>query len=303
LNLEEKIAEVGSRLEQADLSYGHGTDNARDESAWMVLKVLGYDLGREVLDGRINWHRRLSDADLAAVDGMVDQRITRRAPLAYLINETWFAGNRFYIDERAMVPRSYLGEWIPDAFRPWVDPGNIRSVLDLCTGCGCIAISCARAFPRSRVVASDLSEAALEVARKNIEVYGLQERVSLRHCDGFQGIHERFDMIVCNPPYVSDARMQGLPEEYRKEPETAFRGGKDGLDFILPMLRQSVHHLTENGTLFVEAGSASHALEARFPEIPFTWLSTEYDEMVVFCLSAGELRQYREVLVAYGDEN
>ncbi len=303
MNLADKIAEVGSRLEKAGLAFGHGTDNPWDEAAWIVLKVLGYDLGRVWMDGPINWGRVLCGADLEVVDGMVDQRITRRAPVAYLFNETWFAGNKFYIDERAMVPRSYLGEWIPDSFRPWVNPDNIRSILDLCTGCGCIAISCARAFPDARVVASDLSPAALEVARKNVELHGLERRVSLRQGDGFQGINERFDLIVCNPPYVSDVRMQGLPEEYLKEPETAFKGGKDGLDFILPLLQHSARYLTHNGTLFVEAGSASHALEARFPGIPFTWLSTEYDEMVVFGISAGELRQYREILDPYDDEN
>ncbi len=298
MNLEEKIAAVQTRLEQAALFYGHGTDDGWDESTWMVLYVLGFDRASVLDNNNFDWQRVLNQPDLAAIDHMVEKRIQTRTPFAYLANQTWFAGNKFYIDRRAIIPRSYLSEWIPDAFQPWVDANKVHSVLDLCTGCGCIAISCALVFPQATVLASDLSTQALEVAGINIDNYRLGERVKLNHGDGFEGINEQFDLIVCNPPYVSDERMDRLPPEYCHEPDSALRGGRHGLDFMTPMLRQVENYLTNEGTLIVEAGSASHALEERYPTIPFTWLSTAYDEMVLFTLSARELRKQAAILSA-----
>ena len=202
----------------------------------------------------------------------------------------------FYIDERAIIPRSYLSEWIAESFEPWLDAKKTHSILDLCTGCGCIAISCALAFPQATVLASDLSQPALQVANINIAHYQLGERVKIHHADGFSGISQRFDLIVCNPPYVADEHMECLPAEYRHEPDSALRGGRNGLDFIAPMLGQAENYLTDDGILIVEAGSASHALEASYPTIPFTWLSTAYDEMVIFTLSASELREHAGAL-------
>ena len=304
MNLEAKITAVTARLEQAKLSYGHGTDYAEDEAVCMVLHVLGID--RTAPDALFSPHGRDLFAQYkrscrdgqtldwldARIDSLVEKRIAQRMPLAYLVNEAWFADHKFYIDPRAIIPRSYLGEWIADAFVPWVEPSKTHSILDLCTGCGCIAISCALAFPQATVLASDISKPALAVARINIDNYQLGERVKLHHADCFAGIEQRFDLIVCNPPYVSDERVDNLPAEYCHEPDSAFRAGQNGLDFITPLLRQATNYLTQEGVLIVEAGSASHVLEQRYPSIPFTWLSTAYDEMVVFTLSASELKAH-----------
>lgn len=296
MNIEQKIAEIENRFEESELVFGHGTDNAWDESAWIVLKALRIDLGADVVENNIPWQKPLSRSELDAIENLVEIRITNRKPFAYLVNETWFAGNRFFIDERAIVPRSYLGEWIPESFVPWINPEKIHSVLDLCAGCGCIAISCALVFPDAKIVASDLSDSALDVARINVKNYGLENQISVHCGEGFDGITQTFDLIVCNPPYVSNKRMNQLPEEFLHEPDSAFRGGEDGLNFIVPLLQRAENHLTNDGTLFVEAGSASHALEAWFPDIAFTWLSTEYDEMVVFMITAEELRGYATIL-------
>ena len=286
------IDRLERRFNEAGLAYGHTTESAREEAIWIVLHVLGYDPGTIREETDIPWGRDILPEELDAVDAVAGRRVDERIPFPYICNETWFAGNRFYIDERAIIPRSYIGEWIPDAFQPWVDPDKVGSILDLCTGCGCIAISCALAFPDARMVASDLSGDALDVARINVENYGLEDRVTLVRADGFKEVEGRFDMIVSNPPYVSDSRMDRLPDEYRNEPELAFRGGADGLDFISRVLLSCGDKLSGNGVLFMEAGSASHALEERFPSVPFTWLSTEYDEMVVFMLTADDFRKY-----------
>jgi len=292
INLEQKIQAVTSRLEAAGLSYGHGAVNAEDEATWIVLHGVGLDPVGEVQSDEFNWQAAIRESDSKSIDDIVDKRVSSRKPFAYLCNEIWFVGNRFYIDERAIIPRSYLGEWIPECFAPWLDPENIHSILDLCTGSGCIAVSCALAFPHANIVASDISTRALEVADRNIKEYDLERRVILNMGDCFGGITGRFDLIVCNPPYVSDDRMDKLPTEYRCEPDNAFRGGSDGLDFIATMLSQVNKFLTKNGTLIVEAGSASHALEEQYPEIPFTWMSTAYDETVVFVMSAEEISAY-----------
>ncbi len=305
MNLEKKIAAVKSRLEQAELVYGHGTSDADDEALCIVLHILGIDRTSVSNDPFSSEHNSLAQYDSqdwqanrfdARIDELVEKRIQQRMPLAYLAKETWFADNKFYIDQRAIIPRSYLGEWIADAFMPWVKPSKTHSILDLCTGCGCIAISCALAFPYATVLASDISNPALAVAGINIDNYQLGERIRLHHADGFTGIEQRFDLIVCNPPYVSDERMACLPAEYCHEPDNAFRGGQNGLDFIAPMLSHAEHYLTDEGILIVEAGSASHTLEQHYPTIPFTWLSTAYDEMVIFTLSASELREHATTL-------
>jgi ribosomal protein L3 glutamine methyltransferase len=292
MNLEQKIEVVANRLETANLVYGHGTDNAWDEATWIVIYALGLDLVSEVQNDNFNWQSPIRKSDSGVIDRFVDKRVSSRMPFAYLCNETWFAGNKFYIDERAIIPRSYLSEWIPESFAPWLISEEIHSILDLCTGSGCIALSCALAFPTAKVLASDISAQALEVAEINVHSYGLEKRVKLNRGDCFDGIRGKYDLILCNPPYVSDDRMDRLPQEYRHEPDNAFRAGVDGLDFIVSMLSQVNKFLTNNGTLIVEAGSASEALENRFPDIPFTWMSTAYDETVVFIMNAEELSTY-----------
>ena len=300
MNLEQKIDVVANRLENASLSYGHGTDNAWDEATWIVLHVLGLNLVGEVQSDNFNWQSPIRNGDSDIIDSFVDRRVSSRIPFAYLCNESWFAGNKFYIDERAIIPRSYLSEWIPESFAPWLVSEEIHSILDLCTGSGCVAISSALAFPHAKVLASDISVQALEVAEINVRSYGLEERVKLSRGDCFCGISGEFDLILCNPPYVSDYRMVRLPPEYCHEPDNAFRAGNDGLDFIVSMLSQVDKYLTKNGTLIVEAGSASRALEERFPDIPFTWLSTAYDETVVFIMNAEELFTYSHLFKSVG---
>ncbi len=296
MRLEQKIAEISGKLESADLVYGHGSQNARDEAIWIALHSLDLDLIASLENSDFHWQQIISDASRKRINQLVQKRIDSRSPLAYLINETWFMGHKFYIDERTIVPRSYLGEWIPEGFSPWVNPEEVFRILDLCTGCGCIAIGCALAFPQVNVVASDISSAALEVARMNVLNYDLSDRVKLNQGDCFAGIEGKFDLIVCNPPYVSNERMDKLPPEFGHEPDNALRAGNDGLEFIQRLLDQALNYLTKSGTLVVEAGSASHALEARYPDVPFTWLSTEYDEFVVFALNASELGVYKSEL-------
>ncbi len=290
--LEEVVDQIAIRFESIGLAYGHDTNNAWDEAAWIVLHTLGEDLSSPGYD----WDRVLDDTELGKIDGVVHKRIESRRPFAYLVNETWFAGRSYYIDDRVIVPRSYIAEWILEQFSPWISPDRINHILDLCTGCGCIAIALAYAFHSASVMASDLSTEALEVAAINVARHKMEKRVRLHQGDMFDGIDQRFDLIVCNPPYVSDDRMLELPPEYLCEPDQAFRGGKDGLDFITPLLKQARKYLTDEGVLVIEAGSASHVLERYYSRIPFNWLSTEYDEMVIFLITAAELDQYQTML-------
>ncbi|MEK9785569.1 MAG: 50S ribosomal protein L3 N(5)-glutamine methyltransferase [Gammaproteobacteria bacterium] len=284
--LEEMVVEVADQLAGADLFFGHGTDNAFDEAAWLVLEAGGFDVG----DPEPPWESVLDKRQIKNIQALLERRLTTRQPLAYLINRAWFAGHEFFIDERAIVPRSHIGEWIPDRFEPWLPAGEVKSILDLCTGSGCIAVALALAFPEAQVDASDLSTAALEVAAINARDHGVTDRVRLVEGDLFSALPDRrYDLIVCNPPYVSDVLMRALPDEYRFEPELAFSGGGQGLDFIDRLLREAVHHLNPNGMLIVEAGSAQPAVENAYPDLPFMWLMSESEEAVVFALTAAEL--------------
>ncbi len=291
MNVEQKIEQVTGALANSGLAFGQEVESAEDEAVLIVLKGMNIDV-KSILGSDVHvWSQSIVEKQDIEIDKLVERRITTGKPFAYLVNESWFAGNRFYIDERALIPRSFLGEWVGDCFEPWINADNVSSILDLCTGSGCIAISCALSFPNAIVTASDIDADALAVAKINIEDYVLEDRVLLSQGDGFENIVGRFDLIVSNPPYVSDERMTALPEEFLEEPDKAFRGGADGLDFIVPMLARARDYLTENGVIIVEAGSASHALEQRYPNYPFTWISTEYDEMVVFVMTAAELDQ------------
>lgn len=277
-------------MRSAGLHFGHGTDNAFDESAWLVAHVLGIDLSN---DDDLPWQRQVTEDEVEAAVTLLKMRLDTRRPLAYLINEAWFAGERFYVDERVIVPRSHLGEWIREQFRPWVNPKNVATALDLCTGSGCIAIALAKNFPQARVIGTDLSADALEVASRNVRDHQLESRVSFRRGDLFDPVDtERFDLIVSNPPYVSDAHMRELPEEYRFEPTIAFAGGDSGLDLIDRILAGAASHLHDDGLLVVEAGSAGPALESRYPKVPFTWLSVGDHDTVVFMLDREVLQEH-----------
>ena len=285
------VGEVERQLIDAELFFGHGTDSAFDEAAWLVMVAAGIDPSAEQVD----WQQVLNYSQQSAVKELAERRIKTRKPLAYLVNQTWFAGHEFYIDERTIIPRSYLGEWIPGRFEPWLGRTPIKAVLDLCTGSGCIAVAVALAFPEAEVDASDISTAALDVAAINIERHALGQRIRLLQGDLFHAISEtvRYDLIICNPPYVSDQSMASLPPEHCFEPRLALAGGRDGLDFVHRVLIEARQHLKKTGRLFVEAGSAV-AVEKTWPSVPFTWLAALTDESGVLTLTAAELDGYGE---------
>ena len=286
IRLEQQVEQVANALDAAGLYFGHGTDNAFDEAAWLVLEACEMDPSGD----EVPWAQLLTAPQQSSVQALLERRIQSGEPLAYLVNRAWFAGHDFFVDSRAIVPRSHIGEWIPDRFSPWRAEHPAGFILDLCTGSGCIAVALALAFPEAQVDASDVSASALEVAEVNVARYAVQDRVRLLQGNLFEGLGQvRYDLIVCNPPYVSDEIMDSLPGEYRYEPALAFAGGRTGLDFINRLLSQAGDHLTDDGLLLAEAGSARQALEDAWPGTPFTWLISENGEAVVFVLEAAEL--------------
>ncbi|MCE1244045.1 50S ribosomal protein L3 N(5)-glutamine methyltransferase [Oryzomicrobium sp.] len=277
-----------TRFEAADLFYGHGSDNAWDEAAYLVHHALHLPLERieAFLDAR------LTAAERGAVLNMLRRRVEERVPAAYLTGEAFLGPYRFRVDERVIVPRSFIGELMIDGdLAPWIDdPETVENVLELCTGSGCLAIVAAHVFPNAKVDAVDLSTDALEVARLNVADYGLEDTVTLYHSDLYQALpQKRYDLILSNPPYVNAPSMATLPEEYRREPEMALAGGEDGLDLVHTILREAPRFLTENGLLVVEIGHNRDDLEAAYPDTPFTWLETESGNQFVFLLNAADL--------------
>jgi ribosomal protein L3 glutamine methyltransferase len=276
-----------SRFNEAGLFYGHGTDNAWDEAAYLLLHTLHLPLDQ--LDPFID--ARLTGDERAALLKVIERRISERLPAAYLTNEAWLGDYSFYVDERVIVPRSHIAELLHEQLSPWVeDPWAVGSVLDLCTGSGCLAILAAHAFPEARVDAVDLSPEALAVARHNVEDYELGTRLRLVQSNAFAGIQGRqYDVIISNPPYVNAESMAVLPQEYRREPELALAGGKDGLDLVRIILREAPSHLKTEGLLVVEIGHNRDELEMAFPDIPFIWLDTSAGDQHVFLLRREDL--------------
>ncbi len=279
-----------SRFHEAKLFFGHGCDNAHDEAAWLILHALHLPPDRPdqiapYLDARLTRHERL------AVLELLQQRIARRLPAAYLTHEAWQAGLRFYVDERVLIPRSYFADLLVEGFAPWVeDPDAIEHALDLCTGSGCLAILMAHAFPHAQIDAADISADALEVARRNVADYDLQERVRLVESDLFAGLGKRkYDLIVSNPPYVTAQAMRELPAEYRHEPEGALAAGEDGLDIVRRILAEAKKYLKPHGLLAVEVGHNRDIMTAAFPQLPLTWLDTTSGEGKVFLLRREDL--------------
>jgi len=273
-------------FERAGLAFGHGTDNAVDEAAALVFHALGLDHA----EAAAVYGQRPEAAAVARVLGLFEERVARRVPAAYLMGRMWFAGLEFEVDARVIVPRSPFAELIAARFEPWVEPQAVRRILDIGTGSGCMAIGCAIAFPAARVDAVDVSPDALEVARRNVVRHAVDDRVRLFEGDCYEPLDEvRYDLIVSNPPYVSDAEMAALPEEYRHEPERALRAGPDGLEVVRRILAGAASHLTPDGVLVVEVGDSESRLVDAFPRLPFVWLEFDHGGGGVFLLRRGDL--------------
>lgn len=291
----ECIEQLIRQFDDADLSYGHGTDNSRDEAAWLVLHVVGASL-----DGDFNdWGCVVTETEQLEVNRLARSRCESRLPLAYLLGVAWFAGLEFEVDENVLVPRSPLAELILDQYRPWTEPGRVGKILDMCTGSGCIAIASALYMPGAQVDAADISSKALEVARRNVERHRLADRVTLIESDLFQSIPaRRYDLIVANPPYVPVQTVGDLPAEYRAEPGLGLASGSDGLDAVLSILLDAPDFLGEDGVLVCEVGESEERLAAALPVIPFMWLEFEHGGSGVFVLMKGQLEKARADLAA-----
>ena len=276
-----------SRFNEARLFFGHGSDNAFDEAAYLILHTLHLPLDRlePFLDAS------LTHGESEEVQAVIERRVRDRIPAAYLTHEAWLGAHRFYVDERVIVPRSFIAELLPEQLAPWVEnPDEVTRALDLCTGSGCLAILAALAFPNAEVDAVDLSTDALEVAAKNVADYGLADRVELIESDLFAALDGRtYDLILSNPPYVNAESVAALPPEYQAEPALALGSGEDGLDATRQILAAAKAHLNPGGLLVVEIGHNRDALEAAYPALPFTWLDTEGGDQFVFMLRREDL--------------
>ena len=279
-----------SQFNAADLSFSQGMPTAIDEAAYLCLSALHLppDFSVEYFDCVLTMEERLNVLDL------LQQRIDHN-PSAYITNESWFAGLSFFVDERVLIPRSPIAELIQQQFSPWIYPDQVNNILDLCTGSACIAIACAYAFEDAQIDASDISPDALAVAEINRQNHALQERVNLIESDLFESLAgKRYDIIVSNPPYVSEQEVAQLPAEFDFEPGAlALAAGEDGLDIVLPMLLEAREHLTDEGILVVEVGYSQAALEQVLPDVPFTWIDFEFGGDGVFVLTANQLETYQ----------
>jgi ribosomal protein L3 glutamine methyltransferase len=276
-----------SEFRQHNLFYGHGTDNALDEAAALVLHTihLPYDTPAALYDAVLTFEER------KAVDHIIAERKNKKIPAAYLTHEAFFMGLSFYVDERVLIPRSPIAELIQKEFSPWIKYHHISNILDLCTGSGCIAIACAEIFPDAKITATDLSTDALDVARINLDKFNLQNQIKLIQSDIFESIpQQKFDIIISNPPYVDKKDMDNLPKEYHHEPTTALAAGSDGLDIIKKILQSAKDYLSNHSILIVEVGNSAEALISEFPHVPFTWLEFEHGESEVFLLTYEQLK-------------
>ena len=281
MNVLDLIASGARKLTDAGVAFGHGTTNAHDEAAWLVLWRLGLPL--DDLDGVAE--RAVTDEQARSVNDLITQRIATRKPAAYLTQEAWLQGVSFYVDERAIVPRSFIAELLADgSIDTWLGT-HTRRVLDLCTGNGSLAVIAALAWPDVSVDGADLSPQALEVARINIERHHLRDRVHLHISDGLSALPGPYDLILCNPPYVNAASMAALPAEYQAEPTLALAGGTDGMDFIRPLLRDAPSHMTEHAVLVLEIGNERAHFEAAFPQLEAVWLETSAGEEQVLLIT------------------
>ncbi|MFM7669875.1 MAG: 50S ribosomal protein L3 N(5)-glutamine methyltransferase [Betaproteobacteria bacterium] len=285
--LRDLLRHAVTRFNTAQLYFGHGSDNAFDEAAYLLLHTLKLPLDQlePFLDAR------LTTDEIQTLLGLIERRANDRVPVAYLTNEALLGSYRFYVDERVIVPRSFIAELIPEQFQPWIaEPDEVSHVLELCTGSGCLAIMLADAFPYARIDAVDMSTDALQVAEKNITHYALQDRITLHHSDLFDQIpNKKYDLIVTNPPYVNSASMNKLPPEYRAEPQMALAGGEDGMDLVRRIVAGAKERLTPHGVLVVEIGNEFVHAEAALADLELTWLSTSAGDEAVFLVMASQL--------------
>ncbi len=286
------VESAAALLASAGLAFGHGTANAHDEAAWLVLWRLGLPLDSDLSDepGSVQG-QSVTPEQLAQVDALLQERITSRKPAAYLTREAWLQGVSFYVDERAIVPRSFIAELLADGSVDEFLGDHTHQVLDLCTGNGSLAVLAAMAWPEIAVTGADISPDALDVARINVERHGLADRIALQLSDGLAALPGPWDLILCNPPYVNATSMAQLPAEYLAEPALALAGGADGMDFIRQLLKDAPSRMTENAVLLLEIGNEREHFEAAFPRLPVYWIDTSAGEDQVLLITREALRQ------------
>ena len=286
ISVRELIQRTEKQFSQAELYYGHGTDNALDEAFYLVMVAadLQFDCTDEELD------KPLAQETLTHIESLINQRIKQRIPVAYLVNQAWFAGRQFYVDERVLIPRSPFAELITSQFMPWLISNNVNSILEIGTGSGCMAIACAYEFPRARIDAVDIDDDAIDVARKNVGLHNFEDRVQIIKSDLFDQVGDnKYDLIISNPPYVGQDEMQTLPEEYSHEPTHALEANENGLELVGKILQKVAEHLNDNGILVVEVGNSMEALIDSYSDIPFIWLEFESGGEGVFLLNKNDL--------------
>ncbi|WP_373019663.1 50S ribosomal protein L3 N(5)-glutamine methyltransferase [Thiomicrorhabdus sp.] len=283
----------GSLFKRANLFFGHGTDNAFDDARVLVFYAL--NLPMEIPESY--WHARLSLTEKHQVTELFKHRIETRKPSAYITGEAWFAGMRFIVNESTLVPRSPIAELIANNFHNWVDVEQVTRVLDMCTGSGCIGIASLQTLPYAEVDLADISPEALEVAQKNIDLYGLNEVVHAIQSDLFDNLKgKKYDLILSNPPYVDQIEMDALPEEFQQEPSLGLAAGHDGLDIVRRILAETSEYLTDEGVLIVEVGVSQYYLEQAYPELPFYWFEFEHGGEGVFAIHKSELDVFQDIL-------
>ena len=275
-----------SEMQRFEITLGHGTADDWEEATFLVLRTLKLPFDRL----ETFWNARLTDDEVWEVLKNIDARVHDKVPAPYLVHEAWLTEHPFYVDERVLIPRSYIAELLQEQLTPWVEPEKVNTVLDMCTGSACLAILAQEAFPHAQVTGADISLDALEVAKINRTHYGMDDTLELIQSDVFEQLGKRrFDLIISNPPYVTQQAMDELPAEYRHEPALALEAGEDGMDFMRHFMPALKEHLTEDGLAVVEIGDGREAFEAIWPDLPVTWLSTEEEEDMVFAVHAKDL--------------
>ncbi|MBC7787906.1 MAG: 50S ribosomal protein L3 N(5)-glutamine methyltransferase [Methylophilaceae bacterium] len=276
-----------SRFEASDIFYGHGTDNSYDEAVWLIMSAL--HLPMETLENFLD--ARITERERQHLANLIERRISEHTPTAYLVNEAWLQGFKFYVDERVIVPRSFIAELLESGLSPWIEyPEMIENAADICTGSGCLGILLAKSFPNAMIDVIDISPDAIDVANINIHNYGLEEQITALKSDMFTELKGKtYDLIISNPPYVDAPSMAQLPAEYKREPQLALGSGYDGLDHTHTILRQAAKHLNDDGILIVEIGHNREALLEAYPNVQFVWLEVSSGDEFVFLLSKNQL--------------